>query len=54
MTCLKTNIILKIIIIIFKWASSCGLVVKAEESLLRGFGFKPLLRRPFFRHHLFG
>ena len=34
--------------------SSRGLVVKAEDSWLRGRGFKPPLRRPFFRHHSFG
>ncbi len=33
---------------------SCGLVVKAEDSWLRGPGFKPPLRSPFFRHHSFG
>ncbi len=35
-------------------ASSCGLVVKAEDSWPRGLGFKPPLWRPFFRHHSFG
>jgi hypothetical protein len=35
-------------------ASSHGLVVKAENSWLRGRGFKTPLRRPFFRHHSFG
>jgi hypothetical protein len=37
-----------------KKASSRGLVVKAEDSRPRGPGFKPPLRRPFFRHHSFG
>ncbi len=32
----------------------CGLVVKAEDSRLKGCGFKSPLRRPFFRHHSFG
>ena len=35
-------------------ASSRGLVVKAEDSGLKGRGLKPPLRRPFFRHHSFG
>ena len=35
------------------WASSCYLVVKAEDSWPRGSGFKPSLWRPFFRHHSF-
>jgi len=35
-------------------ASSCGLVVKAEDSLPKSPGFKPPLWRPFFRHHSFG
>ena len=39
---------------LFSRASSHGLVVKAEDSWLRGRGFKPPLRRPFFRHHSFG
>ncbi len=30
-------------------ASSSGLVVKAEDSSLRGRVFKPPLRRPFFK-----
>ncbi len=34
--------------------SSCGLVVKAENSWSRGPGFKPPEWRPFFRHHLIG
>jgi len=34
--------------------SSCGLVVKAEDSRPRGPGFKTPLWRPFFRHHSFG
>ena len=33
---------------------SGGLVVKEEDSWLRGPGFKPSLCRPFFRHHSFG
>jgi hypothetical protein len=36
------------------WASSHGLVVKAEDSWPRGPGFKPPLWRPLFRHHSFG
>ena len=35
-------------------ARSRGLVVKGEGSWLRGCGFKPLRRRPFFTHHSFG
>ena len=35
-------------------ASSCGLVVKAEDSCPSGTGFLPPLWRPFFRYHLFG
>jgi hypothetical protein len=34
--------------------SSHGLVVKAEDSWLRGCGFNPPLWRPFFMHHSFG
>ncbi len=38
----------------FYKASSCGLMVKAEDSEPRGPGFKPPLWRPFLRHHSFG
>ncbi len=35
-------------------ARSRGLAVKAEDSWLRGPGYKPPLWIPFFRHHSFG
>ena len=37
-----------------KMASSRGVGVKAEDSLLKGREFKPPLWRPLFMHHSFG